>query len=172
MLGLLFMLRSLAVTWSIVGVSLLLGLAIFRLSVQVVALDFSLFSLFHWLVMIIFSLFMAYSEGYRGFQKGFSPRVAARVGYLKISNNLFDLILSPLFVLGYFNTTLRRQITVVVLTLMLAVLIQLMHFVPNPWRGIIDIGVIIGLTWGLVSFYWFTYRALTQETFPHSPELS
>ncbi|MCY4044808.1 MAG: hypothetical protein OXE99_06985 [Cellvibrionales bacterium] len=166
------MLNPLAVTWSILGVSALLGCAIYRLSVHVFALNFSELSDFHWLTLISFSLFMAYSEGYRGFQKGFSPRVAARVRYLKNSTNLIEMLLSPLFVMGFFNTTRRRQITVIVLVIMLALLIQLMHFVPSPWRGIIDTGVVIGLTWGLVSFYYFTWLALTTADFPYSPELS
>ncbi len=26
-----------------------------------------------------------------------------------------------------------------------------MHYVPHPWRGIIDAGVVVGLAWGIVT---------------------
>ena len=68
--------------WGIVGVSLLLSFAVYRLSsIAIDAFSYD-FEWYHWLVFIGNSLFMAHSEGNKGFQKGFSPRVAARARFI------------------------------------------------------------------------------------------
>ena len=42
---------------------------------------------------------------------------------------------------------------------------------PQPWRGIVDLGVVIGLAWGLVSFLYMSALALAQGRYPVSPEV-
>ena len=72
------MLGRIAAAWGFIGVFLFLGSAIFKLAViswQLTAIELELY---HWLAMIGWVFFMGYYEGYRGFQQGFSPRVAAR----------------------------------------------------------------------------------------------
>ncbi len=165
------MIRFLAVCWSLLGVTILLGFAIYRLSQHVLALEGYSLSALQWITLIGFTGFMAYSEGYKGFQKGFSPRVAARIRYLKQHATPSLACFAPFFSLGYFGTTRKRQLTVVFLTLGLALIIMLMKYVPQPWRGIIDMGVIVGLSWGLVSFYIFTWKALSSDEFNYSAEL-
>ena len=51
------------------------------------------------------------------------------------------------------------------------VLVLLMRFLPQPWRGIIDAGVVMGLSWGLVALLVFSIQALTLDTFDHSPDV-
>lgn len=164
--------HRLAVCWAIAGVSLLLGSAIYRLAAHVEPLFYHTFSISEVLAMTFWIVFMAYSEGYRGFQRNFSPRVAARIRHLRHHGKGMQMLLAPFFCLGYFGTTRRRQITVVVLTAGLVLLILLMKNVPQPVRGIVDIGVIVGLGWGLLSFYYYTFLALTQGTFHFSAELT
>ena len=48
-----------------------------------------------WAAAIAFAIFMAYSEGYRGFQLKFSPRTAARVRYLRDQPNVLRSLLGP-----------------------------------------------------------------------------
>jgi uncharacterized membrane protein YedE/YeeE len=45
------------------------------------------------------------------------------------------------------------------------------RLLSQPWRGIIDGGVVVGLAWGLVSLVIFGYQAFTAEDFPFSPEV-
>ena len=72
------MIGTLGAFWGLAGVSLLLGSAVYRLTlVSVEALSHELLW-YHWMALVLNVLFMAYSEGYQGFQLGFSPRVAAR----------------------------------------------------------------------------------------------
>ena len=53
----------------------------------------------------------------------------------------------------------------------LLIFIIIAHQLPQPWRGILDLGVVVGLSWGLISILVYSWIALTQEDFPHSPEL-
>ena len=70
------LLGTLTATWGIAGVLLLIGAAMVRLTrVGLDAFDYPL-QIHHWAFLVVFLLFMLISEGYRGFQKSFAPRVA------------------------------------------------------------------------------------------------
>ena len=158
-------------TWGIGGMLLLLGNAIHRLFILTHdAFSFE-FSWYHWLALLVNLAFMAYSEGYKGFQKSFSPRFAARARYLRDHPRPLHVLLAPFFCAGYFHTTRRRQISIVVLTLAIIILILIVHRLPQPWRGIIDAGVVLGLAWGLVSIVHQSVLAFTSPHFQESPEL-
>jgi len=162
--------RLIGTFWGLIGVTCLISSAIYRLTPRALeAIEMGLSGL-QWTALIGFAIFMIIAEGYRGFQKKFSPRTAARVRYLRDHPNMLRTVLAPLFCMGYFHANKKTQITATVLTLGIILLIILVSFCPQPWRGIIDTGVVLGLTWGLISFFIFTAKALTQEDYPHSPE--
>ena len=50
-------------------------------------------------------------------------------------------------------------------------LILLVGLLEQPWRGIVDAGVVVGLTWGLVSLLIFSVLAFAQADFGYSPEV-
>ena len=88
------------VLWGLVGTFTLLIFAIYRLSF--IALDAFSYDFFwyHWLVLIGNTLFMAHSEGYRGFQLNFSPRVAARLKSLFEFPTFLHVITAPFYCIG------------------------------------------------------------------------
>jgi hypothetical protein len=153
------MLGLLAVTWGMLGVWLLLGSAIVRLT----PIGLSIFSMdlswYHWLVLAVWVVGMAHREGYVGFQKGFSPRVAARLAYLRRNPTPLRTILAPFFCMGYFDIERRRQIVVIGVTLMVISFIVIARQLPQPWRGIVDLGVVVGLLWGVIALLIFTVMA-------------
>lgn len=160
---------KLTVLWGIAGVSGLLTSAIYRLTPRALAsLDFA-WNLYHWGFVLFFLIFMLYSEGWRGFHQKFSPTVAARLRYLKQQGTLVDKLLAPLFGMGYFHATRRRKITSFGVTSGVIILIILVHFIPQPWRGMIDFGVIAGLAMGVVDLWYFLFLAFTRDDFdfPH-----
>lgn len=164
------MLGTLAVIWGLAGIGLLLGDAIYRLTlISLVGLSMPL-HWYHWAALAGWVLFMAYSEGYRGFQKSFSPRVAARAAYLHRHPTVLRALLAPLFCMGFFHVERRTQIVVVSITLMVIGFIIGAHYLPQPWRGIVDFGVVIGLAWGLVALAVFSVQALN-GSLSHSPEV-
>ncbi|CBL45603.1 Hypothetical protein HDN1F_20200 [gamma proteobacterium HdN1] len=164
--------RFVAALWGVLGVSALLGSAIYRLYPHVLELADTELHWYHWAALVVNIVVMGYSEGYRGFQKGFSPRVAARARHL--NNNASRLrhkLLSPLFVIGYIHAPARRRISAIAITSIVVVLVVLVRYLEQPWRGIVDAGVCAGLIWGLASVLWMSYQALTSERFDANPDL-
>ena len=161
-----------AACWATVGLCGLLLFAIVRLSMVVaegaeVAWDWR-----HWAVAAANAAFMAWSEGYRGFQLRFSPRSAARVKWLLHHASGLSTVLAPVFAMGYFNATPRRMAGVYGLTVFVVGAIVVVHMLPQPWRAALDIGVVIGLAWGVASFLWSLKRTFATPGFPVSPELA
>ncbi len=163
--------RFIGVIWGIVGVSALLLRAIIGLSPRAYDAISSGLTPLQWVVLIGFALFMLVAEGYRGFQKKFSPRTAARVRYLRDHATPLRVILAPFFCMGFFHANRKTRLTVIILTLAIICMVLAVSYLCNdPWRGIIDFGVVLGLSWGLISFWLYTLKALCSETFPHSPQ--
>lgn len=164
------MLGSVAALWGLAGIWFVFGSAIYRLS-QIAWQTFDQpLMWYHWAALAFSLAFMGFAEGYRGFQKAFSPRVAARIYYLSHHATPMRALLAPLFCMGYFHVRRKRQIVTICLTLGIIVLVQLVHLLDQPWRGIVDAGVVLGLTWGLVSLTLFTMKAFFGKGFSHSPE--
>jgi hypothetical protein len=157
--------------WGISGVCLLILFAVYRLSGMAMNAFVVDLQWHHWLVLIANSVFMAYSEGYKGFQLAFAPRVAARARYLLNHPRPLHVILAPLFCMGYFHTTRKRLIVAYGLLLGILILILIYQQLSQPWRGILDVGVVIGLSWGLVSLVWFSFQAMAAKSFQYSPEM-
>lgn len=165
------MLGYLAVIWGFVGIAFIFGNAIIRLG----AIGLETFShslnLYHWLALLGSVVFMGFFEGYRGFQQAYSPRVAARLLFLRDNVTPVRLLLAPLFCMGFFDIQKKRMIVSYCLLLGILILVQLVHMLAQPWRGIVDLGVVVGLTWGSVSIAIFTLQAFFTDRFEHSPEM-
>lgn len=157
--------------WGVGGFCLLLVFTITRLTpITLEAFDYT-WAWNHWASMIFNTLIMAYYEGYKGFQKGFSPRIAARARYLKLNPKPLHILLAPLFCAGYFYANKRRQLSIILLTLFIIIAVMLVGELRQPWRGIVDAGVVLGLTWGLVSTILFSFIALTASEFNYATDI-
>lgn len=158
--------------WALVGIFFLLGFAIYRLApLAAVAIRSSL-SWWQWVILGVFVLFMAYSEAYRGFQKAFSPRFAARCRYLREHPTFLRVVLAPFFAMAYFDAPRRRRIAAYALTLGVIGLVVIVQRLHQPWRGIVDAGVVVGLAWGLAATVVYWVLAMTRKTFDVSPEIT
>ncbi len=166
------LLATAGVSWALLGIGLLLGFAIVRLLPIALGAFGESLTWLHWLCFATFVAFMGYAEGYKGFQRSFSPRFGARCRYLYDHPSLVRVTLAPLFCMGYFGTTRRRRIASFSLTAMIIALIIGVQHIPQPWRGIIDAGVCVGLFWGLAATTVYVVLALTSEDFCHSPEVA
>jgi hypothetical protein len=148
-------------TWGVAGVLLLFGRALWRLTPmawQPIA-DGSL-SAMQIGLYAAWVAFNAYSEGYRAFQKAFCPRVVARAYHLAQNPTLLSAVLAPAYCLSLFRAN-RRGLTVAWVMLgVIALLVALLRITPQPWRGIIDGGVVIALAWGSVVMLIMAFKAL------------
>lgn len=163
--------RIIGVIWAIIGVSALLVRAIMPLSSRALESLRMELSAFQWTVLIGFALFMMLAEGYRGFQKKFSPRTAARIRFLNENPTGLRVALAPFFAMGFFDANRKTRLTAWILSVGIICLVLLVSLCSQPWRGIIDCGVVLGLSWGLISFWIFTFNALTNKDYPHSPQM-
>ena len=141
--------------WGIGGVLFLLIFAIFRLAPVALELENSDMSEVHWLALVFSVIYMAYAEGYKGFHLGFAPRVVVRARYLATNPRPLHVLLAPLFCMGYIYATRRRQILSIALTTMIICFVLIARSIPQPWRGIVDAGVVVGLGLGVLSIAYF-----------------
>lgn len=95
--------------------------------------------------------FAAYAEGYRAFQGRFSPRVVARAIYLSKHPEPLHVALAPLFCMSFFHATRRGLTAAWVVTLLVLAAVLVVRQLPQPWRGIVDGGVVVGLSWGIIA---------------------
>ena len=125
------------------------------------------------LAALLFSvIYMAYAEGYKGFHLGFAPRVVLRAHYLHSNPRLRHILLAPLFCMGYIHATRKRQILSIGLTIMIIGFIIVARMLPQPWRGILDAGVVVGLSFGICSIAYFMMVAVQRrETISVSTEV-
>jgi len=141
--------------WGIGGVILLLSFAIYRLAPLALELENSPMSAFHWFALCFSVMYMAYAEGYRGFHRAFAPRVVVRARYLAANPRPLHVLLAPLFCMGYIYATRKRQILSFSLTAMIICFVLIARSLPQPWRGIVDAGVVVGLCLGIASIAYF-----------------
>ena len=73
--------------------------------------------------------------------------------------------------MGFFHANQRTRIIAYGLTFAIVVLVLLVRLLEQPWRGIIAAGVVLGLTWGVVSLAASIVTALTRDEYPVSPEV-
>lgn len=118
-------------------------------------LENSPMSQIHWLALAFSVIYMAYAEGYKGFHLGFAPRVVVRARYLADNPRPLHVLLAPLFCMGYIYATRKRQILSIALTAMIVCFVLIARSMPQPWRGIVDAGVVVGLTLGVASIAYF-----------------
>jgi hypothetical protein len=91
---------------------------------------------------------MAYTEGYRGFQRSFSPAVAQRAGMILQSPTFLRVLFAPAFCMGLWGVGRRKVVASWLLLAMIVGFIHVVRYLPPIWRGAIDAGVVVGLSWG------------------------
>ncbi len=162
--------RLAGLVWGLAGLAMLLLGAIWRLSIRVVEDVGGGLTGFQAVSLVVIVFFMGYSEGYRGFQKSFSPRAAVRALHLRDQAQPLEAIMAPFFLLNYMNASKRQKIAAYALTVLIVACIAVFSYLPPPWRGILDAGVVVGLAWGTVSLTASMFAALSSGSAPPSEE--
>lgn len=161
--------KSLGFAWGIGGILLLLTFAVVRLSpmaLELVALELQPL---HLGALAFSVIYMSWAEGYKGFHLGFAPRVVARAGYLRAHPRPLHVLLAPVFCMGYIHATRRRKLLSFGLTSMIICFVLIVRMLPQPWRGIVDAGVVTGLALGIGSILYYLTLKLR---YPERPEVS
>lgn len=151
--------------WGIGGVMLLLSQAILRLGGRALGVFGAPLTAIEGLVLVAWTGFMLYTEAWRGFHHAFSPRVVARAGGL-LDRPARLWWLAPVVAMGLLHATPRRRWVSRILLVAIVGMVLVVRTFPEPWRGIVDFGVVTGLAAGVVSIVWYAARALQGESLP------
>ena len=157
-----------ATVWGIGGYLALLGSAIYRLApLALEPIRSGELVGWQWALMIVFVGFMTYSEGYKGFWKQVGPRVVGRAFHLgKAGNHPMRRLLAPLFCMSLFGATRKRLIISYCLYGGIIVLVIAVRQLAQPYRGIVDAGVVVGLGLGCCAVIYFFALALAGRALP------
>jgi hypothetical protein len=155
----------------VIGVLALLGQALARLSVralEAMRMDLSALQL---VVLVAWIVFMVWTEGVRGFHRRFSPRVVARALWLRGHPRPAFVLLAPFFCMSLFHASRRGLMVARILVAAIVLLVIVVSQLSQPWRGIVDAGVVAGLGVGAASLVLFAVRALAGTPPPIAPDL-
>lgn len=159
------------VAWGVGGVLLLLGQALWRLVPIALEPVHSGMTRSQWGLFVGWMALNGYAEGYRGFQLRFAPRVVVRALHLADNPRPLHVVFAPLFCMSFFHATRRGRYLAWGVSLGVAAAVILIRFVPQPWRGILDAGVVSGLGWGAISLVLLAAKALRGRVPEFDPEL-
>jgi hypothetical protein len=79
--------------------------------------------------------------------------------------------MAPLFCIGYFDACRHTRTFAWAGTIGIVILVLLVHRLDQPWRGIIDAGVVVGLSWGLISLVVSALAVVRTGEYPASPKV-
>lgn len=163
--------RKLVAVWGVAGVLALLGQAIWRMSPLVWEAFGSDLGGIHWAFAGAWVAFMAHAEGYRGFHRRVSPRVVARARHLAKHPRPVPVLLAPFYCMSLFGASQRGVIVARTVFAGVVVLIMIVRMMPQPWRGLVDAGVVVGLGIGALSIVYYGLRASWGRRLPVGPDL-
>lgn len=118
----------------------------------------------HFAFLALWLPFMAWSEGYRGFQQKLSPRIIARSFHLAQNPRFLHVLLAPLYAIALIHV---RRSTLIARWILLTVIVGMIvsvRLLPAPWRGLVDAGVVVGLGWGALAILWYLVEAFRGRT--------
>lgn len=164
-------LGRLAAAWGVLGVLALLAQALVRLTPRAIEAVQSGLTTVQLVVLAGWLVFMVWTEGVRGFHRRFSPRVVARAQWLSHHPRPLFVLFAPLFCMSLFHASKRGLVVARVLVLAIVTLVAIVSQMSQPWRGIVDAGVVAGLGVGAASILWFAVRALGGTAPPVPPDL-
>lgn len=161
----------LAFVWGVAGVLAIVAQPLFRLTpIALDAVEGGL-SIGQWVALVLWVAISGYAEGYRGFHRRFSPRVIARAQYLARHPRPLWVVFAPFFCTSLFHASRRGRIVARALVLGIALVVIAVRQLDQPWRGIIDAGVVVGLSLGLASLLYHLVRLGLGHAPPVPPDL-
>jgi len=159
-------------SWGVLCVTALLSQALFRLIPRAIepwrGAGMTTFQIALYVGCMVV---MGYSEGYRAFQLRFCPRVVSRAIHLGKNPKPLHVVLALFFCMSLFHSTRRQKIVSWGFVFGIIALIVMVRQLAQPWRGIIDGGVVVGLGWGVIATWWIFVRALMGHAAPEVPDL-
>lgn len=152
--------------WAVGGFLFLLGHGIFRLTPTATAAAFGPLTVVEAIGLAASIILLAVGEGYYAIHRFYAPRFVGRLTHLLKERDLILSALAPFVCMALlpFDRADRRNVVrgwsmVVAILLM----IFLVRGAPDPWRGIIHVGVVLALLMGTVSVFVRSVMAVSRH---------
>jgi cytochrome bd-type quinol oxidase subunit 1 len=97
--------------------------------------------------------------------------VVARALVLAREGTPLQLVLAPAYCMSLLHASRRGRIVAWTVVAGIATLVAIVSRMPQPWRGIVDAGVVAGLAIGLASLLWHAVRAMAGQPPTIAPDL-
>jgi hypothetical protein len=113
-----------------------------------------------WMSYGVWIVYMIYVEGYKAFYLSFAPFIVKRAMLLHESPNILKYIFAGPYCMGLFSAQKRRLIISWAITIGVFGLVNVVKYLPYPYRSIVDGGVVAGLSVGTLSILFHFVMAL------------
>ena len=144
--------------YGVTGVILIFLSAVFRLLPYSLEAFGSGLSLSQLIITILYLINIIVGKGYFAMHKGFSPRAVDRALEAAEGNSITNKIFAPLYCIGFSRAPAKRlRVTYSIFFFVISFVI-LARFIPQPWRGILDFGPVVGLSIGILSAVYHSFR--------------
>jgi hypothetical protein len=143
--------KRVASVWALVGVSLLFGFAVVRLSGRGFGTVSAGLTPTQWLVLSLGVAFFVYTEGVMALERRWVPRLVDRARELRGESRVLHRALAPLYGMSLIGATPSRLRRAWLGVAAIVLLVTLIRALPEPWRGIVDLSVAAALTWGVIA---------------------
>ncbi len=147
----------LGAAWGVIGISVLLLGGVFSMGPHAMELRWAELTGLERAGLVGYLAFMIGGKGYMGFHRGFSPRSASRAFEIARDPRPLRVLLAPLYSMSLIQATRGRLLRSWGLMLAIASIVPVVRILPDPWRQIVDAGVVAGLSVGVLSFWWFVF---------------
>jgi hypothetical protein len=113
-----------------------------------------------WLGAGVTAATLGFFMGHRGLARAFAPRVVSRALHLARHPRPLHVALAPLYCIGLVHASRRRVIASWGLVAAMGALVAVVRLVPQPARGFVDTGVVLGAAWGTAALGVVAARAI------------
>ena len=152
-----------AALWGVLGVCALFVSAIFRLWPYVAELRGETLTFLQWVVLVFLVGALGVGKGLGVLHRRYAPRIVERAIQLFHAPTPVRTLLAPLFCMGFFGASPRRIITSFSVLGGILLLIFGVRRLQQPWRGMIDLAVCVGLAIGILSILSTAQKAFMKE---------
>ena len=80
--------------------------------------------------------------------------------------NFWNVVLAGPYAMGMFSATRNRMIVSWGVTIGVTALVQIVKKMSYPYRNIVDVGVVSGLSWGCCALVWILYQTWSTGVLP------
>ena len=136
--------------WAAIGIVALFIEAAWRLAVRGIITVRAGLEPIEWAILIVLTIAFVWGEGVRALQRRWIPGVYRRIDALRDETSMTYRLFAPLYAMSLIGAPRNRLARAWLGVILIIAAVLVVRALPEPWRGIIDVGVAAALTWGLI----------------------